>query len=87
METYILWVMTIYLALYFIRVVKGPSIWDRVVGINLISTKIIIIVIVVASIDSTTLLLDFAITYALFGFIGTIFLSQFLLARKRKERR
>jgi len=86
MYTYILWIMLAYLALYFIRVVKGPSIWDRLIGINLISTKIIVIIIVFASINGTSFLLDFAVIYALFGFVGTIFIAQFLLERERKRR-
>jgi len=84
MYTFVLWILLIYLILYFIRVAKEPSIWDKLVGINLISTKILTIIIVLASIDAAAFLLDFAITYALFGFIGTIFIAQFLLERKQR---
>lgn len=66
---------------YGIRVVIGPSVWDRLLGVNLISSKIIIIIILYASITEMTFLLDFAIIYALSGFIGTIFLSLFLSER------
>jgi len=80
---YALWIMLIYLLLYFARVVMGPSIWDRLLAMNLISTKIIIIIIVFASVNNTAYLLDFAIIYALFGFISTIFISLFLLDRTK----
>ena len=81
---YVLWIMLAYLFLYFVMVVRGPSIWDRLLGMNLISTKIIIIIIVFASVYETAYLLDFAIIYTLFGFIGVIFVALFLLGRTKK---
>ena len=83
---YILWILFVYLFLYLVRVIMGPSIWDRLLGMNLISTKIIMIIIVFASIHKTAYLLDFAIIYTLFGFIGVIFTALFLL-EKTKQRR
>jgi len=70
------------LAIYLIRVLKGPTIWDRLLGMNLISTKIIVVIIVFASLSGTTFLLDFAIVYSLMGFISTIFIALFLSERK-----
>ena len=61
----------------------GPSIWDRLLGMNLISTKIIMIIIVFASINNTAYLLDFAIIYTLFGFIGVIFTALFFLEKSK----
>jgi len=83
----ILWVMFVLLALYLIRVLKGPTIWDRLLGMNLISTKIIVVIIVFASLRGTTFLLDFAIVYALMGFISTIFIALFLSERKLGRKR
>jgi len=72
---------------YGIRVVIGPSVWDRILGMNLIASKIIIITILFASISGITFLLDFAIIYALSGFIGTIFIATFISERDNKRRR
>lgn len=84
---HILGVMFVYLFLYAIRVVKGPSIWDRLLGLNLIATKIIVIIIVYAHINQTAFLLDLAIIYTLSGFIGTIFIGLFLLERIKGRRK
>ena len=83
---FILWIMLAYLLLYIIRVVKGPSAWDRLLGLNLISTKIIIIIMLFASVHETSHLLDFAIVYAILGFIGTVFIAVFIVERKKRER-
>ena len=80
----VLGIMLGLLALYIIRAVKGPTRWDRLLSMNLISTKIIVIIILFASIYNTTFLLDFAIIYALSGFIGTIFIALFLSQRRKK---
>jgi len=63
------------------RIIEGPSIWNRLQGMNLISTKIIMMIIVFASMHDTAYFLDFAIIYAIFGFIGTIFLANFMSDR------
>jgi len=83
----VFWVMLVLLALYLVRAVIGPSVWDRLLGLSLISTKIIVIIIVVASIYDKPFLLDFAIIYALSGFIGTIFIALFLSKQRLGRRR
>ena len=80
---FIMWAMLIFLSLYIVRIVRGPSVWDRLLGLNLISTKVVIIIIIYASINDTAYLLDFAIAYVLLGFIGIIFTARFLLGRLR----
>ena len=80
---YILWILLFYLFLYLVRVIMGPSIWDRLLGMNLISVKIILIIIMFASVHETAFILDFAIIYTLFGFIGVIFTANFLLERAK----
>ena len=78
---YLLWILFGFLPIYLFIIIKGPSIWDRLLGMNLISAKIMIIIVVFASIFETAYLLDFAIVYALLGFICTIFISRFILER------
>ena len=81
----ILWALFGFLAAYIIRSAIGPSVWDRLLGMNLVATKIIIIIMVFASMHETAYLLDFAIIYALSGFIGTIFITLFLSERHRRK--
>jgi len=79
-----LWIMTFFLFLYIVRAARGPSVWDRLLGMNLISTKIVLIIILFASVQKTAYILDFAIIYALFGFIGVIFISIFLSEHSKR---
>ena len=75
--------MMAFLIVFVIRTVLGPSVWDRLLGMCLISTKLTIIIILFASANNTAYLLDFAIIYTLFGFISVIFMSFFLLNRAK----
>jgi len=83
----IFWIMIGFLLLCFVRLLKGPSIWDRLLGMNIVATKIVIIIIVYASMNDTAFLLDFAIIYALSGFIGTIYIALFFADRQRRRKR
>ena len=87
---WILYVLMAYLFVYIVRSVKGPSVWDRILGMGLASTKIILIIVVYSSYQNDSNFLDFAIIYALMGFIGTIFIALFITeriiaAKKTKE--
>jgi multicomponent Na+:H+ antiporter subunit F len=82
-----LWVLFAITVLILIRVVRGPTVWDRLMGMNLVTTKVITIIILFAYLSDTTYLLDFAIVYALMGFISTIFIARFLSERRLGRRR
>ena len=81
------WVLVVYLLLAFVRVIKGPTIWDRLLGMNVIATKIIVIIIIYAAIHDTAFLLDFAIIYTLSGFIGTIYIALFFADRRERGKK
>jgi len=60
------------------RIIKGPSVWDRLLGLNLFSINMIILMILYALVTDLDFLLDIAITYALLGFIGIVFIARFI---------
>lgn len=78
---WIIGILVLFLCTYILKIIQGPSIWNRLLGMNLVSTKIILIIIVFASMYSSGFFLDFAIIYAVCGFIGTIFLANFMSDR------
>ena len=65
--------------------VRGPSIWDRLLGMQLVSVKIVAILVVYASSSNIAFFLDVAIIYALFGFIATIFVTLFLMETRKRS--
>jgi len=75
-----------FLIVYLVRVLMGPSVWDRLVGFSLISSKIVLLIVVYASIREINYFLDFAIIYALLGFICITFITIFLRDRLKNEK-
>ena len=83
---YLLWILLAFLVLYFAIAVKGPSIWERLLGLNLVASKVVIIILVFSSFTGEAYLLDYALVFALIGFIGTIFVTLFWSARERRRK-
>ena len=73
-----LFVIAIYIALVLVRVILGPTIWDRLLGLNTISAKIIMSIVIFSIITEQPYLLDVALVYALLGFIGTVLIARFI---------
>ena len=65
------------------RAVLGPSVWDRLLGFNLFSSKVIIIIVLLAMVWEKNYLLDVALTFALLGFIGIIFIAGYIQKKGR----
>lgn len=66
----------IFLAL--IRAVVGPTAPDRVVAINIIGTKTLLIITLIARLYHQEFFLDIAMIYALMSFIATIGIAKYL---------
>ncbi|MEC6747220.1 monovalent cation/H+ antiporter complex subunit F [Marinilactibacillus sp. XAAS-LB27] len=59
-----------------IRVLLGPTIWDRMLGFSVFSSKIIIMAVLIGVIIRRTYIIDVAIIYGVLGFIGTIMIAR-----------
>ena len=57
---------------------KGPTAADRVVAINVITTKITILIALVTVITNQDAFIDVALTYAMISFIATISVSKYI---------
>lgn len=61
-----------------IRVIKGPTAPDRVVGLDTINTLVIIGMVVFGLATRSVIYIDVAIVYALLSFISTLFIAKYL---------
>ncbi len=69
----------------FIRMIKGPKLWDRILMLNLISAKIILFLAVYAILVENMMLLDIAISYGIIGFLTMTLLSKFIMTGGREK--
>ena len=65
----------------FVRLARGPSLPDRVVALDLLSTLAIGIIAVYAIITDRPVVLDVAIVLGLLAFLGTVAFARYLEKR------
>ncbi len=68
-----------------VRVLRGPSLPDRVLALDMIGLLSVSFIAVVAIASHQAVLLDAAIAIALVSFLGTVAFSRFIERRSREE--
>jgi len=61
-----------------VRVIIGPTIPDRVVGVDTINTIVIVGMVILGAAYEEVIYIDVAIVYALLSFISTLFIAKYL---------
>jgi multicomponent Na+:H+ antiporter subunit F len=64
--------------LTFVRLVRGPTLPDRVISIDLIGILIVCVLVVVAGDSGQQAFLDVAMVIALISFVGTVAYARYL---------
>ena len=80
---FVLITITLLIAVYLYRVLRGPTVFDRVLGLNGISTKAIILLVVIGTVfNRVEVFVDIAIGYALVNLIGSLAIAKYLEERE-----
>jgi len=66
------------MALALVRAALGPTVYDRVLAVNAIGTKTVLLIAVLGFLAGRPEFLDIALVYALINFIGTIAVLKFV---------
>ena len=69
------------MALALLRAVLGPSVYDRVLAVNMLGTKTVLLLSVIAFLYGRPDFLDLALAYALINFIGVLAALEFFRSR------
>jgi multicomponent Na+:H+ antiporter subunit F len=65
------------MTLALIRAMLGPTVFDRVLALNMFGTKTVLLICVVGFMTERTDFLDLALLYSLMNFIGMVALLRF----------
>ncbi len=68
-----------------IRALAGPTVYDRVLAVNMFGTKTVLFLAVVSFLSGRPDFLDLALAYALINFIGVLAVLQFFHARELRS--
>jgi multicomponent Na+:H+ antiporter subunit F len=89
MDTFFLYytvILTVIIFLPLYRVVKGPTIFDRMLGAGAIGTKTMVLILAFGFLfNRLDMFVDITLAYAVLNFIGTIAIAKFLGTEKAKE--
>ncbi|MFD2533181.1 monovalent cation/H+ antiporter complex subunit F [Gracilimonas halophila] len=76
-------ILTAIIAFPAYRVVKGPTVFDRLVGTNAIATKTIVLICLIGYIfDRIGMFIDITLAYAILGFIGSLTIAKYFSSER-----
>lgn len=78
-------VLSLSFLLAVIRVIIGPSLPDRILGLDMLVTIAIGFIAVIGIRTGFTLYLDIAIALGLVGFLATVAFARFVMSRRYEE--
>lgn len=64
-----------------VRALLGPTIWDRIMAVNMFGTKTVLLIAVLGFVAGRPDFLDLALLYALMNFIGIIAVLKYVRYR------
>ncbi len=67
------------------RIIKGPSIADRMVGIDIFGILVVGICAIMAIITNRMFIIDIGIAWIILSFVGTLTLAKYLGGKKLNE--
>ena len=70
------------LLMILVRAVKGPTDYDRILAVNAMGTKTVILVTLLGYVSGRTEFIDMAIVYALISFITTVAILKYIEKRR-----
>ena len=73
------------MALALVRAVLGPTVYDRVLAVNMFGTKTVLLLSVITFLFGRPDFLDLALAYALINFIGVLAVLEFFQSRAEKQ--
>lgn len=79
-------VLTIIIAVPLVRVLQGPTLYDRLLATNAIATKTLVLIALIGFLfDSIEMFIDITLAYAILGFIGSLIIAKYISSPKFDE--
>ncbi len=73
-----LYILLITTSIVMYRIIKGPTTFDRIVGVNAVGTKTILFIVMISYVLGRPNFLDIALLYAILNFLGSIVISIYI---------
>lgn len=73
------------MSLALLRALLGPTLYDRILAVNMVGTKTVLLLCVMSVVAGRGDMVDIALVYALINFVGVIAVLRFLTARAGRD--
>jgi len=84
--SFVLVTLAVLMVVYLYRVVRGPSVFDRVLGLNGISTKAIVLLVLIGTLfERVEMFVDISTGYALLNLVSALAIAKFLEERGAQQ--
>lgn len=79
-------ILTVIIFIPLYRVVKGPTLWDRMLGAGAIGSKTMVLICIIGIIyGRVDMFIDITLAYAALNFIGVIAIARYLDTTRPKN--
>ena len=79
-------ILTVLILVYMYRVFQGPTVYDRILGLNGISTKAIILLTILGSLyGRLEMFVDIALGYAMLNIVGGLAVGKYLEQKENRK--
>ena len=84
--SFVLVTLAVLMVVYLYRVVRGPSVFDRVLGLNGISTKAIVLLVLIGTLfERVEMFVDISTGYAILNLVSALAVAKFLEERGAQQ--
>lgn len=63
-------------------IIRGPTAWDRLQGLAVLSSKVVIVIVLLSLYFDQSYLADLAIVFSLLGFVSIVLISRYIGRRR-----
>jgi multicomponent Na+:H+ antiporter subunit F len=68
-----------------VRIVIGPSVVDRMIGLSMVSAQILALLVVISVQAGRSIYLDVALVYDIFGFVGLLAITRYFTQKRSAQ--
>ncbi len=82
MLSWVIGFLVVSIVVSMVRVVIGPTVADRMIGLNLVAAQTLALLVLISVSVQRTVYLDVALVYDIFGFLGILVMTRYFSGRK-----
>jgi multicomponent Na+:H+ antiporter subunit F len=80
-----IWLLAVSMIVMILRAIKGPTVWDRLLALNILSAQTVMLIILYGTYMEDYFLYDIAFVYSVIGFLAVTLITGFIMKGGRQK--